>query len=166
MIARVKLRDNFEVITTDIPEVNIFWGTSDIDKSKVSTFDAEYIGELIWDDSFDLAPNQQWLDDLCASLATEDFIIIGTVDCWIEKFREDRSQDSLAFPVPEADFVDAVEAWLLTDTDEDTGKTGGLRYKNNVGIIDGKIVFTSISGTPEIDDSEPYAVKKPEYDKW
>lgn len=58
MVARVKLRDNFDVITTDIPDVNIFWGTKEIDKSKVKTFDAEYIGELVWDETFNLAPNQ------------------------------------------------------------------------------------------------------------
>lgn len=47
-----------------------------------------------------------------------------------------------------------------------TGKTGGLWYKNNVGIIDGKIVYTSISATPEINDSDPESIKRPEYNKW
>lgn len=52
--------------------IDIFWGVKDIDREEVSKWDPAYVGEVIWDDSFDLSPeaNQQSLLDLCADLKT------------------------------------------------------------------------------------------------
>jgi hypothetical protein len=60
MRARVIIRDNFGVITgtSKSPTVDMFWGTSGIDKVDVKTFDSTYIGELQWDNAFDLAKTE------------------------------------------------------------------------------------------------------------
>jgi len=35
--------------------IDIFWGVKDIDREKVNKWDPFYVGEVIWDDSFDLS---------------------------------------------------------------------------------------------------------------
>lgn len=39
-------------------DINIFmyWGVKEIDKSKASMWDARYIGEVVWDETFNLYP--------------------------------------------------------------------------------------------------------------
>jgi hypothetical protein len=35
--------------------INIYWGVKDIDRSKNSMWDAAYIGEVVFDDTFDFS---------------------------------------------------------------------------------------------------------------
>lgn len=35
--------------------VDIYWGVKDIDRDKVVRWDPSYVGEVIWDESFDLS---------------------------------------------------------------------------------------------------------------
>ena len=36
--------------------VSIVWGVKDLDRSNVALWDANDMGELVWDNSFDIAP--------------------------------------------------------------------------------------------------------------
>lgn len=73
--------------------IDIFWGVKGIDKGDISKWDArwdsETIGEVIWDESFDLSPevNQQSLLDFCADLKTKDFVKgDDSTECWTDDF--------------------------------------------------------------------------------
>lgn len=56
--------------------IDVFWGVKDLDKEGKSKWnrkwDPAFIGEVIFDDTFDLSPeeNQKSLLDLCADLKT------------------------------------------------------------------------------------------------
>ncbi len=41
-----------------VVRVYIYWGTEDIKKGGVGRWDAEDLGELVWDDNFNLAPTK------------------------------------------------------------------------------------------------------------
>ena len=68
--------------------VEAFWGVKGIDKSKVSRWDKTYIGEVIFDDEFDLSPydNQKALIDLCSELPNKEFVLDRQVICWTDIF--------------------------------------------------------------------------------
>ena len=82
------IRDNFAATTDQRPSVVLFWGTKSIDRKKVHPFIADYAGDIKLDENFNMATvdSQQYLFDLCNDLATKDFIIPGTVKCWIQDF--------------------------------------------------------------------------------
>ena len=51
-----------QVITDEFPsdpagfdDVTVFWGTEDIDREGETPWDAEFIGDLIWDEKFDMS---------------------------------------------------------------------------------------------------------------
>lgn len=70
--------------------INIFWGVSGLNNSKANKWDPEYIGEVIWDDEFDMTPikNQQSILDFCKDLKTKNFVVQSTVYCWTDEFQE------------------------------------------------------------------------------
>lgn len=54
-------------------EVSIIWGVKDLDRSSVSLWNPEDIGELIWDEDFTIEPpeNQQAIIELCKDLQND-----------------------------------------------------------------------------------------------
>lgn len=52
------------------------WGVSGIDKEDVSMWDSEYLGEIEWDNNFNLAPenNQNYLYNLCQDLKDNSLV--------------------------------------------------------------------------------------------
>ena len=36
--------------------IDIYWGVKDVDREKVVKWESAYVGEVIWDESFDLTP--------------------------------------------------------------------------------------------------------------
>ena len=67
--------------------MSIVWGVKDLDRSNVGLWDPSELGELIWDDEFDIAPaeNQQTLLDLCAELKDDHALVKDDdVKCWID----------------------------------------------------------------------------------
>ena len=67
--------------------VNLNWGINDLDRSDVSTWDVNDIGELIWDEELTVVParNQQALLDLCTDLRDnrDDLVKDKFVTCWV-----------------------------------------------------------------------------------
>ena len=67
--------------------VSIVWGVKDLDRSNVGLWDPEDLGELVWDDEFDVAPaeNQQRMLELCAELKDDHALVRDNdVICWID----------------------------------------------------------------------------------
>ena len=54
-------------------EVSIVWGVKDLDRSSVSLWNPDEMGELIWDEDFTIEPpeNQQAILDLCKDLQND-----------------------------------------------------------------------------------------------
>ena len=67
--------------------MDLCWGVKDLDRSRVKAWDADYTGELIWDDTLTVTPveNQQALLQLCEDLRrTDNDLVKGSyVNCWI-----------------------------------------------------------------------------------
>ena len=66
--------------------VSMVWGIKDLDRSEVGLWDPNELGELVWDDEFDISPvdNQQSLMDLCAELSDDHALVKDDdVKCWI-----------------------------------------------------------------------------------
>ena len=66
--------------------INLFWGVKGLDNSKSNKWDTEYIGEVIWDEQFDLTPkeNQQNILDFCTELKGKDFLVESSAYCWTD----------------------------------------------------------------------------------
>ena len=59
MVKTGKLISDEFVTTTDQSGaflVSIVWGVKDLDRSEVGLWDPEVLGELVWDDQFDVSP--------------------------------------------------------------------------------------------------------------
>ena len=72
--------------------VNLVWGVKDLDRSDVGLWDPDELGELVWDDDFDIAPavNQQSLLNLCDELLNyqPQMVKESGVNCWIKDMDE------------------------------------------------------------------------------
>ena len=99
---RKLISDQFSTTSSqkDAFVVSMVWGVKDLDRSNVSLWDPNDIGELVWDDEFDIAPveNQQTLLDLCAELSDDHALVRDDdVKCWIHDMdmfvRQDSSGD-------------------------------------------------------------------------
>ena len=67
--------------------VSIVWGIKDLDRSDVGLWDPDELGELVWDDEFDISPpeNQQSLIKLCEDLKNDhELVKDNEVICWIQ----------------------------------------------------------------------------------
>ena len=65
--------------------MNLFWGVSALDRSRVSMWDDEYRGELKWNHEFSLGNYQQEFIDICSRAKTEEKVL--AVSCFLEDFR-------------------------------------------------------------------------------
>jgi hypothetical protein len=75
--------------STDAITVYIIHGAKGLDKSDVSTWDSAYMGEIIWDEDFNIYPmeNQQAMLDLCDLVdGFSQKEEVAEVDCWIKDF--------------------------------------------------------------------------------
>ena len=87
-ITRNIIRTEFTQTNMLSQKVNIYWSVKSINKESASSWNPNFIGEVIFDDDFDLSPVQAQLSliDLCSSLKTKSFVVNQEVDCWIQKF--------------------------------------------------------------------------------
>lgn len=58
LVAQNIITDEFRSLANqeDAFLVDIVWGVEDLDRSNVDTWDPESLGELIWDEKFDITP--------------------------------------------------------------------------------------------------------------
>lgn len=82
------MEDDFITTSNSAIRVSIFWGVKDIKKGKVNRWDPADLGEVVFDEDFDLTPKeaQQSLIDFCQDLRSQKFVASGQVICWIEDF--------------------------------------------------------------------------------
>ena len=90
MVKTGKLISDEFVTTTDQSGaflVSIVWGVKDLDRSEVGLWDPEVLGELVWDDQFDVSPeeNQKSVMKLCEDLRDDhELVKDNEVICWIQ----------------------------------------------------------------------------------
>jgi len=151
--------DFHSALNTGKIEVSFVWGLEGLDKKGVGRWDPTNLGKLIYDDTFNLAPeaNQQRLLDICADLRNQDLVENRVVTWWIEDFVATQGGGS---PVSEASFYTQLQAYISTSQ-------GNEYYTQNlIGYFDGKLHFTQIVAlTPEA----PFQGRKilhPIYGKW
>lgn len=89
--------------------VSLYWGTSDLNKEDVEKWDSEYPGEVVWDEKFNLAPeeNQAFLYEMCNTLRSHEIVLkdVGKLECFMLDFKEYLQFKNKPFPVPEEDFL-------------------------------------------------------------
>lgn len=66
-----------------------YFGPSDIDRDGVSKWDAHNVGELKWDENFDLSPpeNQLWAYNFCEKTKNFEQVLDQEVMCFLPDFR-------------------------------------------------------------------------------
>lgn len=86
------MADEFPADNEGFSSVTIFWGTKDIDREGETKWDPDFIGDLIWDESFNMAheDSQVFLKKMCNDLSVQDFTMNdeNTFKCWIWAFEE------------------------------------------------------------------------------
>jgi hypothetical protein len=148
------MNDNFPSLPESLPNVLIYWGAADIDRTGDSMWDPDFIGTLNFDETFNLntIESQNYLRQFCKDLRSQDFTI--GVDCWIEDFISWLERSNKQFP--SRDFDTDIKAWL--------NSPGG--QPQNVGYRDSRVIFTQVQCKTKIQSWNPSEVKQPEYDKF
>jgi len=135
--------------------VTLFWGVKGLDRSDVSKWDSDAFGVAIWDESFDLPKpeSQQFLLDKCNSLKQVEcakcrrgLLVRATrqnvpddnpVKCWAQHFQSWLvTTQNRTFPVPEPEFMTLLKLFLRSPA--------ALGMQQQLGIVDGKVLFTSV----------------------
>lgn len=82
------MENDFLTADNSAIRVSIFWGIKDINKDNVDPWDPADLGDVVFDDKFDMSPitSQQSLMDFCKDLREQSFIMSGQVTCWIDQF--------------------------------------------------------------------------------
>jgi len=154
----------------DFIEVEFSWGISGLDRSKASYYDPTYIGEVIFDNDFDVSSTtgQQFIYDTCQDLKTKERVY--KVYCFMESYKTWRLQSNNTFP---ADFS-AVPAEQKTQFTKSLGdfavsSLGSYFYrKKHVGLdlnsLDLK--FVKVTATTNTKLFLPHAITNLEYERW
>ena len=79
---------NFPVGAIVELNVDVYWGVKGINKDKVVRWNPDYVGEVIWDETFDISSeaNQRSLLDFCDDLLKQEFVADNFVNCWTSDF--------------------------------------------------------------------------------
>jgi len=82
------MEDDFLTADNSAIRVSIFWGIKDINKDNIDPWDPADLGEVVFDDKFDLSAveSQKSLMNFCKDLKDQMFIESGQVTCWIDQF--------------------------------------------------------------------------------
>ena len=139
------------------------YGLKGIDKEGVDLWDPKDIGELEYDDSFDLtkASNQNRLKQICVDLRLKSSIVLDSkVECWIEDFESWLSGGGGSGSFPSTSIISDLSLYIQT--------AKGLEYfyKNYIGLIDNKLKFTMIRATSQGVPNSPNKYLKPIYENW
>jgi protein dispatched 1 len=99
------MSDEFPEDNAGFDDVTIFWGTKDIDRTGESKWDPDFIGQLLWDEEFDMSTvaAQKYLHNFCDDMLSQEFTLNDpeNYQCWIYGFK-DYVTRPLEDPDPEA----------------------------------------------------------------
>lgn len=156
---------NFPVGAIVELNIDIFWGVKDVNRDDVVKWEPSYVGEVIWDDSFDLSPeaNQQNLLDFCTDLVTQDFVADDYVKCWTDDFNLYLSElnPPLSMPLPPAIFEEKLNAWV---TDNELGQLA--KSQQILGFKNDKLIYMKVLSKSKGIAYDAYKNKNPWYEKW
>lgn len=81
--------DNFTTVENSRPTVTLFWGVQGLDKSTFNQFNVSNVGDVVLDSKFNAAKtkSQEYLANVCDALKSADFVVPGSVDCWLDDFK-------------------------------------------------------------------------------
>ena len=99
---------------------------------------------------------------MCDALKVSNFVVPGSVDCWLDDFKLYLTAQQQEFPVPnEESFMSLLMTWMSTET---VGKKA--KQDKKIGIVGSKLIYTEIKAQAKVLRNDEYKVKKPEYQKW
>lgn len=153
------MNDYHNTASTSATTVSLLYGVKSIDRSGISKWDSKNIGELIYDDQFDLAPeaNQLRIVEICNALKSSEIVDNAQVTCWVEDFLNLMNGGNA---VPEASFNSTLVAFLQTSV-------GQAYYSNNkIGYINGTLKFIIIDGVSTVSPGAPMSEFMTAHDKW
>ena len=112
--------------SSSMPDVFIYWGAGDIDRTGENIWDSEFIGQISFDPNFNPASEcaQTFLSQFCKSIRNQKDIVSpgeDSVKCWIEDFSDNYLTEfpQVIFPIPEEDtFYWHVQDFLKNKTFE------------------------------------------------
>ena len=138
--------------------VDLFWGVRDLITTDVDFWEMDDLGELIFDEQFDLSSveAQQSILDICADLRLQNFVFAdpNSVDCWLEDFLPD------GVPI-ESDFDDLLWNWVQTDP-----KGQKMLVSGRVGFVNERIRYFVIKVLSTALPDSPQPLMEPVYEDW
>ena len=138
--------------------VDLFWGVRDLITTDVDFWEMDDLGELIFDEQFDLSSveAQQSILDICADLRLQNFVFAdpNSVDCWLEDFLPD------GVPI-ESDFDDLLWNWVQTDP-----KGQKMLVSSQVGFVNERIRYFVIKVLSTALPDSPQPLMEPVYEDW
>jgi len=145
-------------------EVSLVWGVKELNTTGIDIWDSDVIGTPIFDRKFNPANRQaqRYFKEVCRDLVKEDFVVKGSLRCWINDF-EDHVKNKLkkTFPVAsEKSFVSYLDKWSQSGI--------GAQYKADkyFAISNGKILFVKLTANTPLYTDSAAIVKQNEYEKW
>mmetsp|Transcript_16142 Transcript_16142/g.18104 ORF Transcript_16142/g.18104 Transcript_16142/m.18104 type:complete len:977 (+) Transcript_16142:234-3164(+) len=147
-------------------KINLVWGLSGLEKSSSGNkWDPEYLGELVWDEEFDLSPtkNQQYILSICEELTQPKYshmVKDGIVYCFMKEFKDYITSQGQTFPVPEDQFVSELNQYL------DSPNGNQDKVNQRIGIVnktDLRYVAVEVIG---VGDYAPASVMEPRWERW
>jgi len=144
--------------------IYMIWGVEDINRDKASMWKSRDLGQPVLDSKFDptLPSSQQYLIDFCQALGSQDFVVQGSVKCWIEDFRLHLADQSLNLPTSnQYAFKNHLNQWINT-----TALGRAAVEHDRIGIVDGEIRYMQVEAKTAVAAAAPAKEKRPEYEKW
>mmetsp|Transcript_40520 Transcript_40520/g.46463 ORF Transcript_40520/g.46463 Transcript_40520/m.46463 type:complete len:961 (+) Transcript_40520:130-3012(+) len=158
------IQDTFHKGETDgFIKVNIVYGIDGLDRSDVRAYDVESIGDVEWDNNFDLSPkaNQERMIEVCSLVKNSPLVQDQIIECFMADFKTwitNDGADSTAFPVEPSQFHTKMREYL---------KGPGYEHQaqNRVGYVGNRMRYAVIY-TVAVGKMEVYEYMYPRWEDW
>lgn len=126
----------FQYNYVGVINIDFYWGALGIDRGNFTRWDTMKLGEIVWDETFDpaLEENQQRIYDFCIYTSEQDWVFYKTYICPMESFKNYLEKKKLPFPIAKDKFNAQFEEFFTKD------KLGKELYSTGfIGWIDSKL---------------------------
>jgi len=144
----------------DLVRVKMVWGPDGLDRSNYDLYKPDEPGQVIWDQNFDLSPeeNQEYLVQVCINAESSGLLAptSGNANCFINEFKAYRLARNETFPVEQENFEAALQVFAeLTQYDTH------VVYDSNE-----KLRFVVMEFAADLANGRPYSETYPWYEDW
>lgn len=148
-----------------IMHITLYWGVKDLDRSEVSMWDPDSLGQVNFDPEFSMSnpEAQQLFYDWCIDLTSKEYLLTTVsneekVFCFMSGFRGFLLAQGKAFPVAESDFESELQQFAFHSSSLEYRKAGVFGFNEAGRLIQAQVELTSYidANSKNIDEVEKY----------